>query len=136
MKKILFIALLAFCIKASAQITLEHKYDSASDYQDNILMIVNFAVSGERYVRINIQGKTINIYDMTHSLLKSISYAGFPQSTGNTTILYLSENLFTTDSKIDFMYLYSDATKSNTLIYNEDGTLIFQADSLKHVGTK
>jgi len=130
MKRILFLALLALGMSTRGQITLEHKYDTASDYHDNILMIVNFAVSGEKYVRINVQGKTINLYNLNHSLFKSISFANFPPSSGNPTILYLSQNLFTVDSKIDFMYLYDNASANNTSIYNEDGTLIFQADSL------
>jgi len=135
MKKILFIALLAFCMNAKAQITLEHTYDNASTYSTfNQLIIVNFEVSGERYVRIDRSGKTIDIYDMNHSFIKSISFAGFPQTSNQTPyFLYLSENLFNTDSKIEFMYCYSQGypvTTDYTRIYNEDGSLIFQADSM------
>lgn len=134
MKKNLFIALLAFGMAAKAQITLEHSYANASNYSTDLdqLMIVNFVVSGEKYVRINREGKTIDIYNLNHSLLKSISYAGFPQQPNDqATFLYFSQNLFTTDTKIDFMYVYStSASVENTQIYNEDGELLFQADSM------
>jgi len=129
MKKLLFIALIAFSINATAQITLEHSYDTASTCPDgglsNQLMIVKFEVSGERYVKINNITYTICIYDMNHSLQKTISFAGFPCG-NNSNILCLSENLFNLDSKIEFMY--SGPTGPTTVytgIYNEDGTLIF-----------
>jgi hypothetical protein len=136
MKKILFIAFVAFTINAKAQITLEHAYDSASTaagtgYQQDQLMIIHFEVSGDRYVKVNRTGACISIYDMNHSLLKSISLAGLPNFTNDPTgssILYISENLFSTDSKIAFMYGTTSIPPSNTYytgIYNEDGTLLF-----------
>ncbi|OFX27990.1 MAG: hypothetical protein A2X08_15770 [Bacteroidetes bacterium GWA2_32_17] len=134
MKNIILIALITFGINATAQITLEQTYDSASNYSlTSELMIVNFEVSGERYVRINMAGKTIDIYDLNHSLIKSISYAGFPpNNNGIAHIMYFSENLFNIDSKMEFMYVnfYGNPSIVNTRIYNEDGTLIFQADSM------
>ncbi|MBI5219457.1 MAG: hypothetical protein HY958_11055 [Bacteroidia bacterium] len=136
MKKILFIALLAIGLHVKAQITLEHTYDSASTYITPYiqLMIVKFEVSGERYVKINRVTKAIYIYDMNHSFIKLISFAGFPQPNNQTpNILYLSESLFDTDSKIEFMYIYEQGNSISTVytrIYNEDGSLIFQADSM------
>jgi len=137
MKKILLLALLAIGMSARGQITLEHVYDTASTRCigiPNQLMIINFAVSGERYVNINRWAKKINIYSMNHSLVKSISYDTFPQSTNFPLILYISEKLFSTDNKISFMYWYMqcDSVSSSAFlrIYNEDGVLLFKADSL------
>ena len=132
MKKIFFVAIIAFCLKANAQITFEHSYDSASTFfgsspsTDGQLMIINFAVSGEQYVKINRWGKVIDIFDMNHSLVKTISLTSLPLMTGGVLgdILYLSENLFSTDSKIAFMYCY-DTPINYTGIYNEDGALLF-----------
>ena len=65
MKKLLLLALIAFAINAKAQITLEHIYDSSSTYDGGCqLMIVNFEVSGEQYVKINRIGKYISIYEL------------------------------------------------------------------------
>jgi len=138
MKKILLFALLAFCMTAKAQITLEHIYDSAATWNfcsGNAcqLMVINFEVSGERYVKVNRCGRLLSIYDLNHALLKNISLNNAPLIPPNNKvgdILYISENLFNTDSKIEFMYLYSYTDTSGngqdvTNIYNEDGTLIF-----------
>ena len=128
MKNIILIFILAFVINANAQITLEHKYDSAASYNYCTgnrceLMIIKFEVSGERYVKINRCGNTIDIYDMNHSLVKTISLALFPLSGGYLgDVLYLSEQLFDTNAKIEFMYTNPPLY---TGIYNEDGTLLF-----------
>ena len=135
MKNIILIVLLAFGMNVKGQITLEHTYDSASTYAFGSpatgaqLMIIKFEVSGERYVNINGWGKYISIYDMNHSLLKTISLSGFPLNTfGGVVggILYLSEQLFDTDPGIEFMYI-KDITgpAPYTGIYNDDGSLIF-----------
>lgn len=130
MKYIIHIAMVAFCLNSSAQITLEQTYDSASTVPtsgpSNQLLIINFEVSGERYVKINYVAKTIYVYNMNHSLQKIISFAGFPSLGSSINILYISENLFDLDSDIDFMY--SGPTGINTYytgIYNEDESLIF-----------
>ncbi len=141
MKKILFIALLVFCISAclpigtaKAQITFAQTYDSASTTKpivgENQLMMINFAVSGDLYVKVNRQGMCINIYDLNHTLLKTISLASLPQCFGALgDILYISQNLFTTDSKMAFMYINSSCGPSSpyeiTDIVNEDGSVIF-----------
>jgi hypothetical protein len=128
MKNILFILVFAFGINAQAQITLEHIYDSAATYNygtpatNSQLMIIKFELSGERYVKINNWGKVMDIYDMNHSLIKTISLAAMPDG-GLGDIMYLSEQLFNTDSKIEF--LYSSRTSGVTGIYNEDGTVLF-----------
>lgn len=138
MKKFLFIALIAFGINAKAQIIMEHDYDSASTFAtgspaiQNQLMIIKFEISGERYVRINRRMRNICIYNMNHSLLKTIDFSGFPFDSSNPNaqfILYLSEQLFDTDSGIEFMYCTSLSSSTYYIgIYNEDGSLIFSDD--------
>ena len=136
MKNILLFALIAFSINVKAQITLEHSYANASNFTPlgAQLMIIDFPVSGEQYVRINRDaGQTIDIYNLNHSLVKSISYAGFPQGNSHQAeILYLSQNLFSTDDKICFIYFIEKGSTPiyYTGIYNEDGTLLFRADSM------
>jgi len=131
MKNLLIFFVFALSTNIFAQITLENKYDSASDYQNNILMIVKFELSGERYVKINRQDYNISIYDLNHSLTKTISIANYPPSLGYFLVLYLSQQLFDTDSAIEFLYGYTDVNSVfHTRIYKEDGTVIFIADSL------
>ena len=133
MKLFIFISLLVFAMNANAQITLEQTYDSASTIGSNSngfitsqLMYINFETSGERYVKINRAGASITIYDLNHSLLKTISLVNIIGSNPNSTnILYLSEHLFNSDDKIEFMILLANDPLYFTGIYNEDGTLIF-----------
>lgn len=137
MNKIFLFAFIVFVTNAKAQITLEHTYDSAATWNtcsgnSNQLMIVKFEVSGEQYVKINRCGKMIGIYDMNHALIKNISLAGVPMNFQNIVgdVLYLSEKLFNTDTKKEFMYCYTYTDnfgngQNVTNIYNEDGMLIF-----------
>jgi len=133
MKKILIIVFIAFATNARTQITLEYTFDSASTimssgFLQDQLTIVNFEVSGERYVKICRTGHNIKIYDMNHSLIKTISFAGFPGLNANSNdFLYFSEHLFNDDNKMEFMYIAPPTSTYYyyTGIYNEDGTLIF-----------
>lgn len=133
MKKFLLIAFLAFSFHANAQLFLEHTYDSAATWNtcngnSNQLMVVDFEVSGERYVRINRCGRQINIYDMTHTLVNTISLNGVPLNSPYNTvgaILYLSENLFDTDAGMEFMYISDSAGFFTTKIFNDNGSLLF-----------
>lgn len=141
MKKLFLLAFIAFVLNAKAQFTLEHTYDSASTWNFckgslSQLMIVKFEVSGERYVRINRCGTgSINIYDMSHSLVKTIPLTGIARSQSGTIghILYLSENLFNNDPKIEFMYVTDSTVFSTTKIYNEDGTLLFNENGIPNI---
>ncbi|MFH0867549.1 MAG: T9SS type A sorting domain-containing protein, partial [Bacteroidota bacterium] len=129
--KILLITFGALSILAKAQITLEHTYDTASmvssaGFYNDQLMIINFESDGERYVKVSRTNKSISIYDMNHSFLKKISFAGLPYYNYNSTaLLYFSEHLFNDDDNIEFMYASQGLGFVYTGIYNEDGILIF-----------
>jgi hypothetical protein len=138
MKKLLFVVLALTYLTANGQIVFESDHDSSGAFNVALgglngagqLTIVNFEVSGDHYVNINKWGKYISIYDMNHALTKTISLAGLPMNTsGNTLgdIMYLSEHLFNTDSKIEFMYVKDGGSLSScfTGIYNESGVLLF-----------
>ena len=137
MKNFIIIALLAIGFSSKAQITFEHDYDSASTLPhgthnlDDQLIVVKFEISGDRYVKINRHGKYIAIYDMNHSLIKKIDCSSLPLEYGFLmgSVIYISEQLFNMDSKIEFLYGFEDATSSPityfTGVYNEDGVLLF-----------
>ena len=131
MKTIIFIALITFVINARAQVVFEHDYDSAATYNNcfgnfSQLMIIKFEVSGEKYVNVNRCGKVIEIYNLNHSLVKTISLTGVTLANGVVgDILYLSETLFDTDPAIEFMYTVEGGNYYITNIYKENGSLIF-----------
>src|SRR6218665_414490 len=133
MKKLLVLIALSLGISASAQFTLEQTYDNTATWnfcQGNVsqLLMINFEQSGERYVRLNRCGKYIKLYDLNHSLIKTISLAGLPTPAPpyNNQLgdfLYFSENLFNTDAKMEYMYVLISPFK--TYVFNEDGTQLF-----------
>jgi hypothetical protein len=83
--------------------------------------------------------QTIDFYDLNHVFWKSINYSGVstnisPDPNNDKaacSILYISQSLFNTDTKVEFMYSYawyhnSDSTwHAITQIVNEDGTILF-----------
>jgi len=138
MKNIFVLGLMVFFIAGKAQIVFENDHDSSGAFNVALgglngagqLTIVNFEVSGDHYVNINKWGKYISIYDMNHALTKTISLVGLPMNTSSNTlgdVMYLSEHLFNTDSKIEFMYVKDGGSLGScfTGIYNENGVLLF-----------
>lgn len=129
MKTFLLAILMLLCFGARAQITLEYTFDSASTCPSQglgaQLMLIKFEESGDKYIRINYDNMSICVYNMNHTLEKRVSFADLPCGIhGN--ILYLSENLFNTDSKMEFMYSGSAGGGGvYTGIYNEDGEMLF-----------
>ena len=131
MKKILFIAFVLLLSSTKAQFTLEHIYDSASVYNTcagevEQLLVVDFEVSGNQYVKINRCGQVIDVYNMSHSLVKTITLTSMLSSHPMGDVLYLSQHLFNTDSLIEFMFTLPP---NYTGIYNENGVLLFSDTS-------
>lgn len=133
MRLIILLSLVLLISHSKAQVTLEYDYDSSATYNVSSskvsqLMLVNFEVSGERYVKINRSSKSVCIYDLNHALLKTISLVNLPMdfNTGYPgDVLYLSEHLFNSDSKIEFLYFINTSGFYSTSIYNEDDSLLF-----------
>jgi hypothetical protein len=145
MNKLFIILFLAFGFNAQAQITLEHVYDHASTVysqcrETSQLMMVKFEVSGDRYVKVNRCGKLISIYDLNHSLIKTISMQNLPTTDDGRMgdFLYISEHLFNNDPNIEFMYSVLNTSAIHhwfTGIYNEYGDLIFSDSAVAGILT-
>jgi hypothetical protein len=151
MKKIFLIILIAYGINTKAQFILEHTYDSTGWFRNSTLQpgvihfgtysfyLVHLEIDGDKYVKIDRSSQTIDFYDLNHVFWKSINYSVVPTNIStdpnndkaNCSILYISQNLFNTDSKIEFMYTFSKyfsidtSWKAVTQIVNEDGSILF-----------
>ncbi|MGD0710203.1 MAG: T9SS type A sorting domain-containing protein [Bacteroidales bacterium] len=137
-------------MQTHAQFTLEHIYDSTGYFQTSkdamgnirygkqLFYLVNLEIDGDKYVQINESAQTIKFYNLNHTFWKTISYSNVttnicPNSLDktNNSILYISQSLFNTDAKIEFMYTcswnYSADTswKAITQIVNEDDSILF-----------
>ena len=114
--------------------------------QDQIIVVedaiasgfINLENSGQKYFSLDRASLLLKIYNENHSIYKSIQLdeneMGLTEFTKRDGFypFAISENLFDTDSKIEFLvniHAYtSDYSEeiSNTYIINEDGTVIFE----------
>ena len=150
-KSILFLSILFLSIQGFAQFTLEHTYNNTGYFVVSTMIpgelafgthpfyLVHLEIDGDKYVSINRTAQTIDFYDLSHVFWKSINYSNVSTNIGldpnhdktYSSILYISQNLFNTDSKIEFMYTYASynyvdtSWKAITQIVNEDGTILF-----------
>lgn len=139
----LFILLMLIAGYCSAQITLEHSYPNGSTMvavngpNDSIQpLMVNLEIDGYKYVIINRGLNKIDLYNMNHTLFKSISIT-LPDSIPASIVhvQYISQSLFNQDPKIEFLVhckLYSSMgsiwnfeDSYYTWIINEDNNLLF-----------
>lgn len=126
MKKVFFIALLAFGMNVKAQITLEHTYNDSI----SIFSLVQFSKTDYKWAVIDTV--TIKLYNVNHSLYKTIPIKNSPVYPQD--VLFISNALFDTDStNIEYMVDYSSSyypTGKGVNIYREDGTVLFSDSSL------
>lgn len=134
--RITFLLRIAICLtftfkvsSGTAQITLEHTYDTAALE----LMMVDLEVSGKKYVHIhkdyNVGERKILLYNLDHSLWKTIDCSGLTVYDPNYyfSVLYLTEKLFDLDDGLEFMYFTAGNPPANFVgIYNEDLSTLFE----------
>ncbi len=135
---LLFLMLTMLTLNAEAQIAFEYAYDSAATTNSgrfSQLFIVDFEVSGQKYVRINQIDDVISIYNLNHTIYKSFPIPNVQPVNYYYQVLYLSENLFNTDPEIEYMLAVSNPDPPSipehyeTRIYNDAGAQLFFADN-------
>lgn len=99
MKLKLIIALLLSGLVLYSQPLLEHTYSESAS-------LVKLEKLGEVYYAMDVIGKQCLIYDMDHSLKKSIALPT-PEGYYLENIQYLSEHLFNDDDLLELVYIYS-----------------------------
>lgn len=116
---------MAVLVSASmnAQIDLEHKYE-----QQGIYTTVQLANSGFKYVLFDNAGSSaqIKLYNVNHSLWKTIDVPNAPTNYWVGEVKYISESLFDLDNKIECLVVYrhQSADSEHIKIINENGTVI------------
>ena len=133
MKKLLFIALIVFGMNAKAQITLEHTYPQASSGAYYYLQVVHFTTAGYKYEIVDTASNVIALYNLNHSLYKTINIPTQPQPSQYWNIEYVSDELFNT-TPTDIEYLITGAYAIPYVyyvrIYDENGVVLFAKDSV------
>lgn len=124
MKKILILLALSLSINANSQITLEHTYTVANT--NAYLTGCNLANSGFKYQITDLTAGQIKLYNLNHSLWKTISIPPIASFT-ILGVYNISENLFNTDGQVEFLvYYYTTVapTQYYVKVYTETGTVI------------
>lgn len=138
MKKIiLFLITIFLSIPAFSQLILENTYPSASRYasanDDQQLYILKLEVDGDKVVFVDRVNKSVKLYNLNHTLWKTISFAGATDLNSNyngMAIMYISQHLFDADDEIEFLYNDKNTSfpvGSVTQVINEDGSILFTA---------
>jgi len=122
---------------AMAQMTLENTYTNTNANSflndgDMAVEVVNLAVSGRKYMIRDMAASQLRIYNMNHSIWKTINLPVVTNhSPGYTS--YLSENLFNLDNKLEVAVYYRNTLPNvyihKIVIVNEDGNILNTVDS-------
>ena len=134
MKKSLVSAALIITSALSGQITLDVAYPTAGSYQAP-RYLTKFGQVGYKFFQVNDVTNTITIYNTNNSLYKTINIPSYSASPGGAigaagNNIYLSDNLFNTDTLIEYIWCYVDPSNVFKLyVYNELGTPLFFRDS-------
>lgn len=121
---LLLISIILIGEKSNSQIILENSYPATSGIVN--ASIVNLANSGYKYTITDYKNNNIKLYNMNHSLWKTIQLSvpvGFTLSTINA----ISETLFNTDGLIELIYSYtkySPTINFESKIINENGSVL------------
>jgi hypothetical protein len=99
MKKLVFSFLMLILAHSSmSQIMLEHTYPSSAT-------LTQLSNSGYKYYAMDVLTNQCKIYNLDHSLWKTISLT-IPAGLYLYDIKFVSETLFNTDSKVELAYIY------------------------------
>lgn len=126
---------LFFCMTlvSFGQITYEKSYPS------QVLSIINLSASGQKYLLFDQQ--EIKLYNLDHSIYKTINIPEIDSSISSTMVKYaknnhtdqfcVSEHIFDLDDEIEF--LYKSITTygwAKFILFNEDGEILWERDSI------
>ncbi len=94
------------------------------------MILVLALFNGETKI-LTLNGQEMKIYNEDHSLYKTIQ---IPAQTGEFTVNVVSQHIFDSDDDLEFMVIDETDVENgilyNTVIYNEDGTVLLKADGL------
>jgi hypothetical protein len=144
MKKsiIMTVATIMIALTTKGQIALENTYAIPNTTKKSGLSLIKLDVSGQKYCLYDIQSKKITLYNLNHSVFKTINFVPLTKyrtsNTDSTTqIAYISENLFNNDNLVELVTFDGDwssqvsgGSLSSMNIFNEVGSVLFSGDSL------
>lgn len=126
--------LLALVITLSAQVTLDKKYDLSTS-------VVKLETAGYKYYSMDVPNSECKIYNLDHSVFKTIQCPTPSSNHYLADIKFISEKVFDTDEGIELAYTYYKYVPTQTSYYyeydskiiNEDGTAIQTIDGARYI---
>lgn len=120
MKKILTVVGVLMSSVVWGQLSFEHKYENGIG---TIAHVENVEGEGHKYVYINKTSNSFDVYNLDHSLFKSVqlTHPGNPMGFNR---YYLSKTLFNSDNKIEFLIAFSNSGTYSAYLMNEDGVTL------------
>lgn len=132
MKKLTFILFaVLITLNTKAQITLEQSYP---DNQG--LSIIKLENSGHKYLQYDLANQIVKIYNLNHSIFKTITLPSLLPTNQKTSIAYVSENLFNSDNLVEILCYkegwspQSPTTDGSVIVIDENGGTVFSQDSM------
>lgn len=130
MKKLLLIcAMLGMTTATRAQISFEHTYRHSS-----LINGYDLDDDGYKYVMYDTMTRQVKMYNLNHSLWKSVPLHLPPTPVFIGQLNWVSKKLFNSDNNIEFSltyYQFGNQTMSyTTAIYNEHGHILHTLDSV------
>jgi type IX secretion system substrate protein len=133
---------LLMALTSTAQITLENTYAIQNDPRKSGLTAIKLEVSGDKYMLYDIKAKQIKLYNLDHSVYKTIAIPPLNKyrnsnSDSVVSIAHVSENLFNSDNLVEFVAFDGEFDSqlgtnsySSMKVFNENGVTVFSGDSL------
>jgi len=130
-KYLLSLCILLGSLKGFTQITYEANYPSGN-VTSKYLRLIKLSSSGYKYVTNDTS--TISLYNLNHTLFKTITIPTLFNSLANPSALsvyFISEGLFNTNPlDVEYFLFYTDKNFiSHSKVYDEVGNLLFSKDS-------
>ncbi|MFY9150435.1 MAG: T9SS type A sorting domain-containing protein [Prolixibacteraceae bacterium] len=134
MKQIILTSLLAISMLVGySQVTLQKTYNYSTT-------VVKLESLGYKYYLMDVPNSQVRIYNMDHSLFKTVN-CNVPNGYFLADIKYVSENLFNSDSQIEFVYTYYKYVSTSSSYYyiygsriiNENGTNLQTIEGARYI---
>ncbi len=107
---------MAFMLAAFSQVTLQKTYDYSAS-------VVKLETLGYKYYLMDVPNSQCRIYNMDHSLFKTINCA-VPNGYYLSDIKYVSEKLFNSDSQVELAYTYYKYVATSASYYYSYGSKV------------
>ncbi|HXD94752.1 MAG TPA: T9SS type A sorting domain-containing protein [Bacteroidia bacterium] len=138
MKKIICLLLFVITISSNAQITLDNTYNSYfnAGINNTGFTVVNLSNSGYKYVNPFLRNGNIILYNLNHTIFKTLTYPPIP-SGGGDLLYFISETLFDNNpSNVEFLInRQTNNGNSSVYVFEENGAQLFFKDSVYIAGT-